>query len=172
MHAKLNQRTWHSRFQDYSKWPPIKTPLLFTNGEKVMFNFSRYPLCGFRGFRRNPSLPVPTDAQMEALDAVHFFAEKNAMALPTQTGDILYLNNMAMLHAREPFDDQCTSGLTSPRHLIKLQLRDPKRMWRLPPSLTSLWGYLFSPNREDGGKDESFIITPERGHHRGWVRNG
>ena len=162
----------HNSYQDYSKWPPIKTPLLFTNGKEVMFNFSRYPLCGFRGYKRNPSLPVPTEAQLEALDAVHFFAQKNAMPLPTKTGDILYLNNMSMLHAREPFEDQSTQGIRSRRHMLKLQLRDPKRMWRLPDNLVNLWRFLFTPNRDDGSKNERFIITPEQGHYRGWAKNG
>ncbi|KAF6239760.1 hypothetical protein HO173_002306 [Letharia columbiana] len=159
-------------YQDYSQWPPIKTPLLFTDGEKVMFNFSRYPLCGFRGNKRNQSLPAPTESQLEALDAVHFFAEKNSMSLPTKTGDILYLNNMSMLHAREPFEDQGTQGMGSRRHMLKMQLRDPKRTWRLPNNLVESWKFLFAPNREDGGKDERFMITPEEGHERGWSSNG
>ena len=137
-----------------------------------MFNFSRYPLCGFRGYKRNKSLPAPSEAQLEALDAVHFFAEKNSMPLPTKTGDMLYLNNMSMLHAREPFEDQGTKGLGSRRHMLKLQLRDPKRMWRLPANLVTLWRFLFTPNRENGVKDEKFIITPEQGHYQGWSKNG
>lgn len=137
-----------------------------------MFNFSRYPLCGFRGYKRNASLPTPTEAQLEALDTVHFFAEQNSMPLPTKTGDILYLNNMSMLHAREPFEDQSTKGFGSRRHLLKLQLRDPKRMWRLPDNLMSLWRFLFTPNGENGVKEEKFIITPEQGHYKGWSKNG
>ena len=86
------------------------------------------------------------EAQLHALDAVHFFAEKNSMALPTKTGDILYLNNLSMLHAREPIEDQGTQGIESQRHMLKMQLRDPRRMWRLPDNLTALWKPLFAPN--------------------------
>ena len=94
------------------------------------------------------------------------------MSLPTKTGDILYLNNMSMLHAREPFEDQGTQGMGSRRHMLKMQLRDPKRTWRLPQNLVESWKLLFAPNREDGGKDERFMITPEEGHERGWSSNG
>lgn len=162
--------TVHDSYQDYSKWPPIKTPMLFTDGEKVMFYFSRHPLCEFTGYKRNQSLPAPTEAQLKALDAVHFVAEKSSMALPTKTGDILYLNNMSMLHAREAVEDQGIQGFG--RHMVKMQLRDPKRMWKLPDNLVDLWGSVFTSNLEDGGKDERFTITPEQGHHRGWAKNG
>ena len=92
------------------------------------------------------------------------------MALPTKTGDILYLNNMSMLHAREAVEDQGVQGVG--RHMVKMQLRDPKRLWKLPDNLVDLWGSIFTSNLEDGGKDERFTITPEQGHHRGWAKNG
>ena len=164
--------THRDSFQDYSRFPPIKTPLLFTDGEKVMFSFSRYPVCGFKGNTRNPSLPPPTEAQLIALDAVHFLAEKHSMALPTRTGDILYLNNMSMLHAREPFENQDAQEIGARRHMLKMQLRDPRRTWNLPDNLANLWRSLFAPNREDGGKDEKFIITPGQDDYHGWSRNG
>ena len=86
-----------------------------------MFNLSRCTFCGFRATKRNPNLLVPTEAQMDALNAVHSFAEKSSMALPTQTGDMLYLNNTSMLHARKLFEDRDTK---SGGHMLKLQLRD------------------------------------------------
>ena len=146
--------------------------MLFTDGEKVMFYFSRHPLSGFTGYKRNQSLPAPTEAQLEALDAVHFFAERSSMALPTKTGDVLYLNNMSMLHAREAVEDQGVRESGGGRHMLKMQLRDPKRKWKLPENLVDLWGSVFTSNRDDGSKDEKFTITPEQGHHRGWAKNG
>ena len=116
-----------NRYQEYNTWPPIRTTLLFTNGEKVMFKFWRYPLCGFRATKRNPELPVLTKAQIEALDAVHSFAAKNLMALTTETGGIVYLNSMSILHAREPLESQVSKNTKSQKHVLKLQLRNPQR---------------------------------------------
>jgi len=91
-------------FQDYSKFPPTSVPFIYSvAGEKVIWRFSRYPITGFSERTRNPALPTPTKAQIEAIDAVHFMAAANAIPLPMGKGDMVFINDMAILHAREPY---------------------------------------------------------------------
>ena len=55
-----------------------------------------------------PRLPGPlqlTDQQADALDAVHFAADKHAVVAQLNPGDIYFLNNHLVLHGRESFED-------------------------------------------------------------------
>ena len=53
---------------------------------------------------RSKSMPI-TEAQAEALDALHFLSEKYSLGLNFQKGDIQYINNLSILHARDGFRD-------------------------------------------------------------------
>lgn len=54
---------------------------------------------------RSANIPPITEAQAEALDALHFEAEKNAVTLDFRPGDIQYVNNLSIFHARGAFKD-------------------------------------------------------------------
>ncbi|KAF2194541.1 Clavaminate synthase-like protein [Zopfia rhizophila CBS 207.26] len=58
-------------------------------------------------------IPTITEAQAEALDALHFIAEKYAVSLDFRQGDIQYVNNLSIFHARSGFQD----SLEKQRHL-------------------------------------------------------
>ena len=49
-------------------------------------------------------MPI-TEAQAEALDALHFLSEKYSLGLNFQKGDIQYINNLSIFHARDGFQD-------------------------------------------------------------------
>lgn len=81
-------------------------PLLyFEDGEHVVIQYSRRHFTGYGSQKRNPNIPPITEAQAEALDAVHFLAEKYSLGLNFQKGDIQYINSMGLLHARDAFRD-------------------------------------------------------------------
>lgn len=75
-----------------------------------------------------------TEAQAEALDAVHFTAEKHCIALDCKSGDMQFWNNLAILHSREGFTDEKRSDNKEPqkRHLLRLWLRNNENPWRSP----------------------------------------
>jgi alpha-ketoglutarate-dependent taurine dioxygenase len=52
----------------------------------------------------NPSHPI-TEAQAEALDALHFLADRFSLTLDFQKGDVQYVNNLSIFHARGGFVD-------------------------------------------------------------------
>ncbi len=80
-------------------------PLLYNEDGHVVIQYSRRHFTGYNAQRRSPNIPPITEAQAEALDALHFNAEKFSLALNFQKGDIQYINSMGLLHARDAFRD-------------------------------------------------------------------
>ena len=157
--------------QDFNKSP---TPLLCQAGPNLLFQYSRLPVTGFRNQTRNESLPKVDDARIEAMNVIQLLAARNALTLPTQRGDIAYINNMCMLHGRAPFDiDSTGQPLASRRHLIKLFLRDPARAWDIPEAMAGIWDHVYGANRPDGSREEHWFLeyNPEQQKFK-WATNG
>lgn len=66
-------------------------------------------------------------------------AQKHQLRLETQPGDIVFINNLALLHARESYYD----GAASSRHLVRLWLRNTQLGWDIPPSMKMPWDAAF-----------------------------
>jgi hypothetical protein len=62
---------------------------------------------------RAANIPPITEAQAEALDALHYTAEKYALALGFRQGDIQYANNLSVFHARDGFADSAEKRYVS-----------------------------------------------------------
>ncbi|OHW95749.1 TfdA family taurine catabolism dioxygenase [Colletotrichum incanum] len=95
---------------------------------------------GYWGLPRSSDIPPITEAQAEALDALHFLAEKYAASLDFHKGDIQYANNLSIFHARGGFVDSDEKQ----RHLIRLWLRDPENAWKTPEALKERWDRVYS----------------------------
>ncbi|KAJ4295231.1 hypothetical protein N0V90_007242 [Kalmusia sp. IMI 367209] len=114
-------------------------PLLFYQGkgegkgeeEHMIIQYARRTFTGFQGLPRSASIPPITEAQAEALDALHFLAERFALTLDFQKGDIQFANNLSIFHARDGF----TNSEEKQRHLVRLWLRDEELKWDLPEQL-------------------------------------
>ena len=76
-------------------------------------------------------LPKPNAEQIEALDAVQRLAEQHKLRLSMKPGDIAFINNFALLHAREGFTD----SLENTRYLVRLWLKNREKAWELPRAL-------------------------------------
>lgn len=98
------------RFNNPDK-PYTLRPLLYhqpatgTNPERVLIQYARRYFTGFLAQPRSKDIPPITEAQAEALDALHFLAEEHSAALDFQKGDIQYVNNLSIFHARNGFRD-------------------------------------------------------------------
>ncbi|KZZ98366.1 Taurine catabolism dioxygenase TauD/TfdA [Moelleriella libera RCEF 2490] len=131
--------------------PPGYTsrPLLYyqppteRNPERVLVQYARRSFTGYWGLPRTASIPPITEAQAEALDAVHFTAEKHAVALEFRPGDVQFVNNLAVLHARGGFRDSPEQQLKYRRHLVRLWLRDSELAWDLPAALQGRWDRVY-----------------------------
>lgn len=60
---------------------------------------------GFGALPRNPEIPPITEAQAEALDALHFLGEKFCVSTGFERGDMQFVNNLAVFHSRDGFRD-------------------------------------------------------------------
>ena len=108
----------------YGQRPPYLTrPLLYrqSKSNNITLAFSRRLLTGSKVSPRSKGLPCMTEDQAEALDAVHFTAEKHCISLDCKRGDMQFWNNLVLLHAREGFKDDPEKG--KKRHLLRLWLR-------------------------------------------------
>ncbi|KAF2812986.1 Clavaminate synthase-like protein [Mytilinidion resinicola] len=125
--------------------PYTTRPLLYhqpatsTAPERVIIQYARRSFTGFQALPRTPTIPPITEAQAEALDAVHFLAERFALGLDFQAGDVQYINNLATFHARDGFRDSPEQQ----RHLVRLWLRDPEYAWETPEPLKARWDELY-----------------------------
>ena len=105
----------------------------------MILNFSRRILTGAPVSPRTPGIPPITEAQAEALDAVHFTALKHQLSIPMQRGDLRFINNHAVLHSRDAFEDSDQSQ----RHLVRLWLRHPEKAWKMPQGLEMAWDRVY-----------------------------
>lgn len=129
-------------------------------GDRLILQYSRIPVTGFRKEGPNPTLPPPSEKRLEAMAAIEDLAWKNALVLPRQPGDIAYFNNMCLMHARHAFDlDINENPLPSKRHLVKMVLQDPELRWETPDCLRSVSEHVYGPNRANGGRAEKWQMT-------------
>ena len=131
-------------FGDKAK-PYVSCPLLHhqpaTNSspERLIIQYARRTFTGFQGLPRSPDIPPITEAQAEALDALHFLAEKYAVSLNFKKGDVQFANNLSIFHARDGF----TNSEEKQRHLVRLWLRDPENAWETPEALRERWAKVY-----------------------------
>jgi hypothetical protein len=92
--------------QPYTVKPLLyHTPASDSSPERVVIQYARRGFTGFLNLPRSKEIPPITEAQAEALDALHFLAEKFSVTLDFQKGDVQYVNNLSIFHARDGFVD-------------------------------------------------------------------
>ncbi|KAK3501992.1 hypothetical protein B0T13DRAFT_217460 [Neurospora crassa] len=89
------------------------------------------------------SIPSLTTSHLQALEILSELATRHRLMLDTRPGDILFINNWALLHARDSYKDP-KDGLG--RHLVRLWLRDSELGWKVPESMRVPWEAAFGPN--------------------------
>ena len=105
-------------------------------GPVIFFNGSNIPICQLvlEPLLGEPLLPRPAGAaaisqeQREAIELIQRLATQNQYELGRQKGDIQFINNLGILHARNKYNDDGSSG----RHLQRMFLRDPQYAWPKP----------------------------------------
>ncbi|KAK0732899.1 hypothetical protein B0T26DRAFT_294 [Lasiosphaeria miniovina] len=153
-------------FDTYGREPPYyRRALQYFYEGKLITSFSRRLLVGHAPFQpRSAGVPGLTEAQAEALDAVHFIARKHEIKPRMERGDIRFINNMALLHRREAFENHPGS---SARHLVRIWLHnDEGACWALPTPLRLAWARIFD---DDEGRDEHWDVEPIRNPDNGRI---
>lgn len=99
----------------------------------MLFTFTSSFLKGSVYDDRLPDCPPLTLEQEIAMEAVLNSCHEHAIECKSEQGDMLFFNNLALLHQRDAFTNDPTSGHV--RHLASLMLRDTKRTWAQPEAL-------------------------------------
>jgi hypothetical protein len=73
--------------------------------KRVILQYARRIFTGYQALPRSVNIPPITEAQAEALDALHYLGERFHLGLDVRQGDIQYVNNLAIFHARDGFVD-------------------------------------------------------------------
>ncbi|OTA89507.1 hypothetical protein M434DRAFT_106935 [Hypoxylon sp. CO27-5] len=143
-------------FDTFSRDPPYyRRALMYNYDNKILMSFGRRLLVGHPPSEpRSAGIPGLTEAQAEALDAVHFIAKKFEIRTTMEKGDMRFVNNMAVLHRREAFRNDGDSY----RHLIRLWLHNEKECWRLPRCLRVAWARVF----EDEERTSYWDLEPPK----------
>jgi hypothetical protein len=121
-----------------------------TNGKPII-QFTYTPLIGSARSPRDESLPEVSVKQGLAMEMLESTASRLSHTLQREPGDILFVNNLSVLHARESYgDDEATSAPASSksrRHFLRLFIRDPERSWEKPKQLQTDLDQVFAPER-------------------------
>lgn len=89
---------------------------------------------------------------------MHVVGQEVARRFAFRSGDIVFFNNLRMLHARDSFVDGCGEHNTTKRYVMRLILKDDgNRGWELPSELNEKWRELY-----DHQDEEEIIPVKER----------
>lgn len=95
-----------------------------------MCQLVKAPLVGTPLIHRNPAMPVVTAKQMHAMHVVQELAKRFCTTLNRRQGDMQFLHNLSIMHARGAYYGK--NGEPSTRHLLRMFLRDPTNAWEKP----------------------------------------
>ena len=101
---------------------------------------------GSPAYPRPLGLPALNPKQVEALDAIEKIARATELQIRTEPGDIHMINNLAIFHRRDSFVNG--DSVDQKRHLVRMQLRDSRLGWKIPPELDGEWTGAFKGDRE------------------------
>jgi len=106
-----------------------------------------------------------TDQQVETLNLVQALAERHAVVLDLDVGDMVFWNNHGLLHARNGFTDSAEHK----RHLVRLWLHNDQLGWRIPGPIQNAWNGSFEPRQKQHHhwplapiSDAEYITTQQR----------
>jgi len=134
--AALYEDVWRSRFGEEDEGDTLAYPLPVWGQRDSRFT-SHYSRTFIEVAQRRPEIPRLTPAQAEALDLLHELADEVSFAMSFAPGDIQFVNNHVIYHARTAFTDDPASGRD--RLLLRLWLAMPNSR-ALPEGHEVLWG--------------------------------
>lgn len=121
-------------------------PTLLFSRNMPICQLVKAPLLGTPLIQRSPSLPTVTPSQLHALDTIEHLAKRFCTVLDRQTGDMQFLHNLSILHARGSYRG-ATRNKPSERHLLRMFLRDPANAWEKPLRFRQNFDDPFMPGR-------------------------
>jgi hypothetical protein len=128
-------------------------PVMWVMNGKPIIQFTYVPLVGSERSPRSESLPEVNLDQRLAMEMLESTAQRFSHTLQREPGDVLFVNNLSVLHARDSFgNEKAMSAATNTsskgiRHFLRLFVRDPERRWEKPEQLQTDLDEVFAPER-------------------------
>jgi len=144
--AVLYQDVYRSRFGEEAVQNDVAYPLPIFGVRDGKFT-SHYSLTFIEVAQMMPGVPKLSDAQREAIDLLMALADELAFSMRFEPGDMQFLNNHVIYHARTAFEDDAGTGRV--RLLYRLWLSMPNSR-ALPRGHEVLWGSI-EPGTLRGG---------------------
>jgi hypothetical protein len=133
--AALYEEMWRSRFGEEDATDDSSYPLPVWGVRDGKFT-SHYSRTFIEAAQRRPEVPRLSPAQAEALDLLHELAEELCFEMSFAPGDIQFVNNHVIYHARTAFEDAPEQG--ADRLLLRLWMAVPNSR-ALPEGQEVLW---------------------------------
>ncbi len=134
------------RFRSGSSRITYRPIISYIHG-KVQIAFARSFLAGSSFYPRSPDAPSLSQEETYALETVLNVCRRNSFNISKASGDILFVNNLSILHARDAYQNACQRGAV--RHLLNIMLRDTAMAWE-------------QPNDFRAELDQKFNIPPDK----------
>jgi hypothetical protein len=116
--------------------------LFFSKGKPIC-QLVKAPLLGTPRLPRHKTMPKVSAEQVHAMEVIENVAKRFSIKIDRRNGDIQYINNMSMMHARSAYGNTERSS----RHLLRMFLRDPKNMWIGPSTYEAKFNDAFMEGR-------------------------
>ncbi|KAH7242242.1 hypothetical protein BKA59DRAFT_513755 [Fusarium tricinctum] len=133
-------------------------PVLTFHDGKLLASLDPHRL-GPHPSMKNSDIPLLSDAQTHALQAVSEAASRVELQLKLETGDLLFFNNLALVHRRDAYTDDDASS----RHMVRLWLRSQKYGWAIPKGMLPPWEVAYGEKRKN--KARHYPIVPMAEYH-------
>ncbi|MBV9553471.1 MAG: TauD/TfdA family dioxygenase [Alphaproteobacteria bacterium] len=144
--AALYQDVWRSRFGEEDEGDSLAYPLPVWGQRDGKFT-SHYSRTFVEAAQRRAEIPRVTPLQWQALDMLSDLADELAFAMSFAPGDIQFVNNHVIYHARTAFEDDAPTG--HDRLLLRLWMAMPNSR-ALPAGHEVLWGSTDAGARRGG----------------------
>ncbi|HXO03556.1 MAG TPA: TauD/TfdA family dioxygenase [Stellaceae bacterium] len=144
--AALYEDVWRSRFGEEDEGDSLgyKLPVWSVRDGKFTSHYSRTFV---EAGQRRPEAPRVSAAQWEALDLLSDLADELCFEMSFTPGDIQFVNNHVIYHARTEFEDDAGAGRD--RLLLRLWMAMPNSR-ALPAGHEVLWGDIAAGARRGG----------------------
>jgi Taurine catabolism dioxygenase TauD, TfdA family len=144
--AALYRDVWRSRFGEEDETGSLGYALPVWGVRNGKFT-SHYSRTFVEAGQRTPDAPRVSEAQWQALDMLSDLADELSFEMSFTPGDIQFVNNHVIYHARTAFEDDAGAGCD--RLLLRLWLAMPNSR-ALPHGHEVLWGDIEAGARRGG----------------------
>lgn len=103
-------------------------PILAYEDARLQVNFAAAFVGGDPKYPLSSSAPSLTPEQERALTVIQEAADRTSVRLDPEPGDVLFINNYALMHARGTWVDS-VDDIWHQRYIMRLWLRDSEKGW-------------------------------------------